>query len=192
LPPVIGLLTAVHYLWHMESDQIIWQQDADLCAENWSAMSDDSRTWVYFANRALSHQEAQGFLEGLEGFLAGWEAHGKRLEASWRLCGNRLLFIAVNESNAPATGCSIDTSVAYLRKCTNGWENPVDWFDRQSNLYKVGEKWCEASNSDFWALRKSHRISDETEVVNVVHQKMESCRRKVVIPFAMSWHAEMW
>ena len=176
----------------MKSDAILWQENAEKCAENWSVMPQDARTWVYFANRALSESEVQEFLDGLKSFAAGWESHGKALDASWRLCGNRLLFVAVDESTAPATGCSIDASVAYLKSCTTGWQNPVDWFDRQSNLYKADEKWSEASNSNFWALRKSLRISDETEVVNVVHQSMESCRGNVVIPFAESWHAEMW
>ena len=176
----------------MESDATVWQENAEKCADNWTTLPNNARTWVYLANRALSEQEGQEFLDGFKSFAVGWEAHGKPLDTSWRLCGNRLFFVAVDESRAPATGCSIAASVAYLRSCTNGWQEPVDWFDRQSNIYKAGEKWCEASNSDFWALRKSHRISDETDVVNVVHQSMESCRGKVVIPFAKSWHAEMW
>ena len=173
-------------------EMMVWQENAERYAENWSMMPQDAKTWVYLANRALSAEEVVKFLEGFKHFTGGWKAHGKPLDASWRLCGNRLLFVAVDESTAPATGCSIDASVAFLKSCSNGWQNPVDWFDRQSNLYKVDGEWCEASNSDFWALRKSHRISDETEVVNVVHQSMESCRGNVAIPFAESWHAEMW
>ena len=52
--------------------------------------------------------------------------------------------------------------------------------------------WRQASNANFWALRKSKRISDTTQLVNVVFQAPGSCWGEVVIPFSESWHAEMW
>lgn len=69
---------------------------------------------------------------------------------------------------------------------------PLDWFDRQNNLYALDGAWYQASNANFWALRKSKRISDTTQLVNVVYQAPGSCWGEVVIPFSESWHAEMW
>ena len=182
----------LHYLRSMETTNTVWIEGADRCADNWMQMPRDSRTWVYLANRALTAEEVELFVNGLEAFMATWEAHGKKLKASWRLSGNRLLFIAVDESEAPATGCSIDLSVAYLNGCTEMMHQPLDWFDRQNNLYALDGAWYQASNANFWALRKSKRISDTTQLVNVVFQAPGSCWGEVVIPFSESWHAEMW
>ena len=176
----------------MESENNIWSEGAEMHAVNWMGMLRDARIWVYLADRALTDREAKGFVQDFDAFLANWEAHGKRLNASWRLCGNRLLFVAVDEANAPATGCSIDASVNHLRNATKKWREPVDWFDRQNNVYKDKERWHEASNADFWALRKAHHVTDDTMVVNVVHQQNGSCWEEVVIPFSESWHSEMW
>jgi hypothetical protein len=176
----------------METTNEVWCEGAERLADNWMQMPRDSRTWVYLANRTLAAQEVELFVNGLEVFIATWEAHGKKLKASWRLSGNRLLFIAVDESDAIATGCSIDSSVAYLKDCTEMMHQPLDWFDRQNNLYALDGAWYQASNADFWALRKAHHVTDDTMVVNVVHQQNGSCWGEVVIPFSESWHAEMW
>lgn len=176
----------------MANDNTIWLEGSERCADNWPSISRDARTWVYLADRALNENEAMHFSQSLNRFMVDWEAHGKTLSAGWRMCGNRLLFIAVDESTAPATGCSIDSSVTFLQRATKDWGVPIDWFDRKSNIYKEGDAWKQAANAEFWALRKANHIKDDTKLVNVVFQEKGSCWGKVVIPFDSSWHAEMW
>lgn len=176
----------------MDSQNAIWVEGADRCADNWQSMVRTSKTWVYLANRALLEDECKLFIKDLQTFTAGWQAHGKNLTSSWRMCGNRLLIIAVDESAAPATGCSIDSSVTFLREASKAWQEPLDWFDRQNIIYKHEEEWRQASNASFWALRKAKRVTDDTNLVNTVYVNSEDCWGNVVIPFATSWHAEMW
>lgn len=176
----------------MDSQNAIWVEGADRCADNWQSTVRTSKTWVYLANRALLEDECEHFIKDLQAFTAAWQAHGKNLTSSWRLCGNRLLIIAVDESAAPATGCSIDSSVAFLREASKAWQEPLDWFDRQNIIYKHEEEWRQASNAAFWALRKAKRVTDDTNLVNAVYASSEDCWGNVVIPFASSWHSEMW
>tara|TARA_Y100000385_G_scaffold99742_1_gene103119 strand:- start:685 stop:1215 length:531 start_codon:yes stop_codon:yes gene_type:complete len=176
----------------MDSQNAIWVEEADLCADNWQSMVRTSKTWVYVANRALSKDECKLFMKDLQAFTAEWQAHGKNLTSSWRLCGNRLLIIAVDESAAPATGCSIDSSVAFLRDASKAWQERVDWFDRQSVIYKHEDVWRQANNASFWALKKAKRVTDHTNLVKAVYAKSDDCWGNVVIPYASSWHAEMW
>jgi hypothetical protein len=78
-------------------------------------LSDQARLWVYQANRKLSEQEMNFITrEGIE-FTKGWTAHNKDLKASVEVFYNQFVVLSVDESAAPATGCSIDKSVHFMQ-----------------------------------------------------------------------------
>lgn len=79
-------------------------------------MPGTSRVWVYQADRPLEKQEIQKIEQLCSDFTAGWEAHGKPLQAAFSIQFNQFLILAVDESQAPATGCSIDSSVKLVRE----------------------------------------------------------------------------
>jgi hypothetical protein len=45
---------------------------------------------------------------------------------------------------------------------------------------------------DFWARRKANVVHDETLVFNTLAATLGELRSKALLPFAESWHAEMW
>ena len=71
-------------------------------------LPDDARLWVFGTDRILESSEEDHLLGAVDRFLEAWRAHGKDLAAArdWR--EGRFLFVAVDESVAPPTGCSID------------------------------------------------------------------------------------
>lgn len=71
-------------------------------------LPDASRVWVFGADRPLSEQGATALIEGLKEPLANWQAHGAPVTVGSQLRDERFLVIAVDQSNAGATGCSID------------------------------------------------------------------------------------
>ncbi len=89
---------------------------------------DHSRVWIYQANRSLDGTESLFLIEELNKFLADWAAHGKELQAGGELVFDRILIICVNEASIQASGCSIDSSVRFVKSV--GEELGVDFFDR--------------------------------------------------------------
>src|SRR5690348_17553584 len=71
-------------------------------------LPDDSRAWVFGADRTLNEQQSQQLLEEVDRFLPTWTAHGAPLTVGrdWRY--GRFLTVAVDQSTAGASGCSID------------------------------------------------------------------------------------
>ena len=88
----------------------------------------EARIWVYQANRNLTAQETGVITETLKAALEGWEAHGQKLMASEKVFLNRFVVIAVDETEALPSGCSIDKSTHWLQEI--GGQLGVDFFDR--------------------------------------------------------------
>ena len=72
------------------------------------ALPDSARVWVFGSDKPLSAEGTTALLDGVDRHLAEWKAHGAPLTVSrdWR--DGRFLVVAVDQSTAGATGCSID------------------------------------------------------------------------------------
>jgi hypothetical protein len=71
-------------------------------------LPDSSRTWVFAADQNLSRSQAGQLLNAVDEFLAQWKAHGDPLTVGRNWRDDRFLTVAVDQSSAGASGCSID------------------------------------------------------------------------------------
>jgi hypothetical protein len=71
-------------------------------------LPDASKVWVFGSDRALTEAGTTALLKGVEEHLTSWKAHGAPLTVGSQLRDNRFLVIAVDQTTAGATGCSID------------------------------------------------------------------------------------
>ncbi len=71
-------------------------------------LPDSSRTWVFGSDRTLDAGQSKTLMAEVDPFLQQWKAHGAELTVgrSWRY--GRFLTVAVDQSTAGASGCSID------------------------------------------------------------------------------------
>lgn len=74
-----------------------------------------SRAWIFGARPAPQGEAADRLREATRAFLADWAAHRRRLRAGLDWLHGRFLVVAVDESRAPASGCSIDALTDHLR-----------------------------------------------------------------------------
>lgn len=72
------------------------------------SLPDSSRIWVFGSDKPVTGPAAERLLREVDQFLDGWRAHGAPLRCSrlWR--DDRFLVIGVDQSDANASGCSID------------------------------------------------------------------------------------
>lgn len=87
-----------------------------------------SRLWFYVSDRALSSADQAVCRERLDDFLPRWTAHNRSLKAFGGVLFDRILAIAVDETQAGASGCGIDKSVHFVEEL--GAALGIDFFDR--------------------------------------------------------------
>ena len=83
--------------------------------KEFSQIADHSRIWVYPCNRMLSEQENLQAQTYCKEFVEGWTAHSVELQGSSAVIQNRFIILAVDENSHGASGCSIDSSVNFVK-----------------------------------------------------------------------------
>ena len=149
-------------------------------------LPDDSRVWIYQANRKLSDEEVSKISEKTNDFLTKWTAHGAELEAGLEMKYNRFIVIGLNQENASASGCSIDASVHFIQSLEKEFE--VDLLDKMNVSFYTGEFIAYKTLIDFKKMAKEKSVSKNTIVFNnLVNTKAEYLENWEV-PAHESWH----
>jgi len=150
-------------------------------------LPDDSRIWIYQANRKLSDAEVEEIKKLTEDFLVKWTAHGETLEAGLEIKYNRFLVIGLNQENVSASGCSIDASVHFIQSLQEKFD--VDLLDKMNVTYYSGEYIAHKPLSEFRKMAKDKSVSKNTVVFNnLVNTKAEYIENWEV-PAHQSWHS---
>lgn len=105
-------------------------------------MPDHARLWIYQASRNLSDVEEKAIFQLGQVFLSRWATHGKPLEASLKIYHHRFIVVAVDEQQNQASGCSIDSSVAFVKEIEQKFNTPgqpLSLFDRTLIAFRQGD-----------------------------------------------------
>jgi len=71
-------------------------------------LPDSSRVWVFGSDKLLTEEGTKALLAGVDAHLDDWKAHGAPLTVGREWRDGRFLIVAVDQSTAGASGCSID------------------------------------------------------------------------------------
>lgn len=83
---------------------------------SFSSLPASARVWVFAADRSLASPQAEMLLAEVDAYLAQWRAHGQPLTVAREWRDDRFLMIAVDQTDAYASGCSIDGLFRSLRE----------------------------------------------------------------------------
>lgn len=144
-----------------------------------------SRVWVYHSDRVFSDVEVTQIDQEILSFCTEWASHGSMLKARGKVLLNRIVLLMVDESMAGASGCSIDSSVAFVKNL--GTKYQVDLFDRMLITYLDGD----APQTTKLAELSGQLAGKEEDVLifdNLVKTKQDLLESGLV-PVSQSWVA---
>jgi hypothetical protein len=153
-------------------------------------LPDDARTWVFGADRTLNDQQSQQLTQEVDRFLPTWNAHGSPLTVGrdWRY--GRFLTIAVDQSTAGASGCSIDGLFRTLKAIepalgaslvTSGL---VFFRDAKGAVQSIDRQ-------KFSELGAEGTLSPQTTVFDPTVTTAGEWRARFELPLGDSWHAKL-
>jgi len=148
-------------------------------------LSDSSKVWVYQSNRPFSESEMPVLRDKIKGFVTQWTAHKEEVSGAGDILYDRFVVLMADESQVGVSGCSIDSSVNFMRAL--GSEFNVNFFDRWCIAYKQGEEVKACSRSEFEKLVENNLVNDETIVFNNLVQTKKEFERNWEIAFKNSW-----
>ncbi|WDF76596.1 ABC transporter ATPase [Mucilaginibacter sp. KACC 22773] len=152
--------------------------------------SQHSRVWIYQADKKLTDDVVQQIQQELDKFTTGWTAHNNQLKAKGEVRYNRFLILIVDESQAGASGCSIDKSVHFMQNI--GQHFNINLFDRFNLAYRDDAEILSLPRHAFEDMLKQGKINTETIVYNNMVQNLAELETKWEVPFKNSWHIQLF
>jgi hypothetical protein len=144
-----------------------------------------SRIWVYAAPRAFNSEELTFINNTAPEFLNEWATHGTPLQAGFQVLEDQFLILAVDEGVQAASGCSIDSSMGYVRMLEKelGFsltERSLVYFlqEGQVKIYALTE---------LKQLVAEGVITPQTQLVNTLVATKGELEQKWLMPAAESW-----
>ena len=152
--------------------------------------SSHSRVWIYQSDRKLTADEVVQIQMNLDNFTRSWTAHNYQLKAKAEIRYDRFLVLIVDESQAGASGCSIDKSVNFMKQLEQQFG--INLFDRFNLAYRDGGEVVSVPRHQFEDLLKAGIINTETIVYNNLVQNVTELQTKWEVPFKDSWHIQLF
>jgi hypothetical protein len=147
-----------------------------------------ARTWVFGADRDLDQGATELLVNEVDRFLSQWHAHGSPLTAARDWKYGRFLTVAVDQSTAGASGCSIDGLFRSLKAMepslgsslvTSGL---VFYRDKKGAIQSVDRE-------RFTELSAEGKINPKTKVFDPTVTTLGEWRARFELDAAQSWHA---
>lgn len=153
-------------------------------------LPDSSRTWVFASDRTLDPAESKILMKEVDAFLHQWKAHGAELTSGrdWRY--GRFLTVAVDQSTAGASGCSIDGLFRALKSLEPKLEASlvtsglIFYCDENGAVQSV-------TRERFSALGAQGKIGPQTRVFDPTVTSLLEWRVRFVLDLKDSWHAKL-
>jgi hypothetical protein len=153
-------------------------------------LPDDARVWVFGSDRTLDAGASDILLKDVDAFLSQWNAHGAPLTVGRAWSFGRFLTVAVDQSTAGASGCSIDG----LFRTLKGLEPRLGASLVTSGLvFFRGESGAIQSvdREEFIALGADSKVSSETQVFDPTVTTLREWKARFEIVAGDSWHAKL-
>jgi hypothetical protein len=155
-----------------------------------ATLPDSARTWVFAADANLSRSQSAQLLNAVDEFLAEWKAHGSPLTVGRDWKDDRFLTVAVDQSTAGASGCSIDGLFRILKSIEGRIGSSLVGSGRIFFRGKDGAIQS-LSREDFVKLARTDAISESTAVFNPTVTSLGEWRTQFESDVAHSWHASL-
>lgn len=156
---------------------------------SYNDLSDDSRIWIYQSDRELQSGEVEEIRSKGRAFTQEWAAHGTSLTAEMEVFYNRFIVLFADETNAGASGCSIDSSVHFIQKLEQDYG--VNLMDRLQLAYREGGNIIIKRMADFEEKVAKGDITEDTIVFNNLVRTKKEFIEGWEVPVKNSWHHRM-
>ena len=152
-------------------------------------LADQSRVWIYQSNRKLNDDEVIEIKKYGKQFIDSWAAHGSDLQAAFEIFYNRFIVLFADETQVKASGCSIDSSVRFIKDIQNAYQ--LDLFDRMNIAFMDGNKIDSLRMTDFQNALASNRLTENTIVFNNLIETKKGFMDSWQVPLKDSWHKQL-
>jgi hypothetical protein len=154
---------------------------------DFSTLPKESRVWIYQSDTKFSDEQQAKIEKDLQSFLTAWTAHGVDLKAGFEVKYNRFIVIALDQNEAEASGCSIDSQVRFIISLQE--ELGIDLLDKMNVTYYQNDRVHYKPLLEFRKMVKDGAVGKKTIVFNNLVTNLGEFEESWEIPAIDSWHS---
>ncbi len=152
-------------------------------------MPDHARVWIYQSDLALTADQVAFIRATLLNFTERWTAHEEELRASFTVLYDRFVILSVDEQQAGASGCSIDSSVRAIKDI--GSKLRINLLDRTVIHFRNDQEINTMKLTDFQDALTGGKLTGDTIVFNNMIGSIGELRQNWEVPVKHSWHSQL-
>lgn len=145
----------------------------------------DARVWIYQSDRKLTAAEVKEIENGAKEFLTDWKAHSNPLKSSIKVAHQQFIILGVDESFNKASGCSIDSSVDFVRQIEKHLN--INLFNRTQIAFYLNNEVFMAPMNQLKEKVAEGAITPETITFNNLVDNVEKLEQEWMVPAKESW-----
>lgn len=146
---------------------------------------DNSKVWIYQANRLFTLSEALHIEGMLNSLAANWKSHGAQVKGYANLFFGQFIVLMADEAATGVSGCSIDSSVRIIQEIEKLFT--VEMFNWQNLAFIVKDKVQIIPRQQFSYAFENNFINAETLFFNNVVTTKKELEENWIIPVKDSW-----
>ena len=143
----------------------------------YSKISNNSKVWIYQSNKKITHLNELN--QKLMIFCNNWETHGQPVISSFKLY-DWFICLFADEDNGIVSGCSIDTSVSFIKSI--GKKYGIDFFNHKNIIFLDEDVAKILPLSQFKSI-----IKDDIIIYNNTVKNKEEFEKKWKLAVKDSW-----
>jgi hypothetical protein len=153
---------------------------------NLLAYPDESRVWIYQADQPFNDGDIISVNEDIEAFCEQWTSHNHNLRALGGVMHDLFVVLVADETNTSASGCSIDKSVAFVKRLEQKYHrnlllrDNVAWLDDNEQIQITPLK-------ELKQAVKDGKINLETPVFDNLVATRKDYISRWTVPLGNSW-----
>ena len=152
--------------------------------------SPDSQVWIFTASRKMNVEEVEKIHDKLAAFSKSWISHNNKLKSEAFVLHDLFIILVVDNSQALASGCSIDTAMRFIQTLQIDFN--VDFLDRNSFVYLNDANQATLIRKDELADKvSSGEINDSTLFYDSLVNDLNSLKTDLIKPRGSFWMKNM-
>jgi hypothetical protein len=156
---------------------------------NFNELPEDSRVWIFAAERPLIASERDQLLIEVDRFIDQWNAHDHPLRAGREIRYDHFLFVAVDQNKSEPSGCSIDALVRQMKALEK--ELGIELVNHAPIMFRRGKTIERVPREQFARLVATGEVSPETTVFDNSLTRLGEVRKgRWETRAAESWHSQ--
>jgi len=143
------------------------------------------RIWIYLCDKKIVGDLFNSIANECTLFINEWNAHGSKLDSSFKILYEHFLVFEVNEELHQASGCSIDKQLQLVKKLEKDFN--ISLLNRLLVAYRLNNEIIVQTAGEVKQAVKNNLLSSDTITFDISITDSELFETEFEKPISLSW-----